>query len=323
MKFLQVGLGILVSAVVLAVLLVRVDLALLGRHLAATHWGWAAVTGGLALLGVWVRARRWHFLFPPGSQPPALGRAAMIGYMANNVLPLRAGEIVRVYVVAQHWSHGFWLPLATVVVERVLDGLSLVALLVLLIAFAPVPAALRWTAALFLTIDIVAVLALCSVAVAPGACHRMVASLTVRWPRLQRRVVDLLNTFARGLIGIRTPAHAVPLLAWTVAAWLVPVLTAWTAMFAAGLSLGIVAALAVVTFVGFGISVPSAPGYVGVFHAAAVLALAMFDVPGAAAFGYAVVYHAAGFIPITLCGWLFLLREHMSLAEARRGAMRA
>jgi hypothetical protein len=94
-------------------------------------------------------------------------------------------------------------------------------------------------------------------------------------------------------------------------------LTAWAAMFAAGLSLGIVAALAVVTFVGLGSSVPSAPGNIGVTHAAAVLALLMFGVPEVAALGYAVVLHATVFVPVTLCGWIFLLREHVSLREAR------
>jgi len=74
----------------------------------------------------------------------------------------------------------------------------------------------------------------------------------------------------------------------------------------------------VVTFVGFGISIPSAPGYIGVWHAAAVLALSMFGVSQATALGYAILYHASQFLPITLCGWLFLVREHMSLGEAAR-----
>ena len=307
----------------LVVLLSRVDLAALGQQLARTHWGWAALSGALGLLGVWVRARRWHYLFPPGSDPPALGRAAMIGYMANNVLPLRAGEFVRAYVVARRWDHGFWLPLATVVVERVLAVLALVTLFVALVALAPVPTALRWTAVLFLTLDIVAVLALSTLVVAPSACQRFVNALTRRWPRFERRALRTLDTFSRGLVGVRTPAHALPLLAWTIAAWIVPVLTAWTAMFAAGLDLGLVAALAVVTFVGFGISLPSAPGYIGVFHAAAVLALAMFAVPTAAAVGYSVVYHAAGYVPVTVCGWILLLQEQISLGEARRTLLRS
>jgi len=58
----------------------------------------------IAPLQIWVRGQRWWYLFPPGSNPPPLTPAMMIGYMANNVLPLRAGEVVRIYVVARRWS---------------------------------------------------------------------------------------------------------------------------------------------------------------------------------------------------------------------------
>jgi len=82
------------------------------------------------------------------------------------------------------------------------------------------------------------------------------------------------------------------------------------------LPLPLIAGWTVMTFVGFGISIPSAPGYVGVWHAATVLALSIFGVAQATALGYALLYHASQFVPITLLGWLFLLREHVSLGEA-------
>jgi uncharacterized membrane protein YbhN (UPF0104 family) len=72
----------------------------------------------------------------------------------------------------------------------------------------------------------------------------------------------------------------------------------------------------VLSFVGLGISIPSAPGYVGVFHAAAVLAVGLFGVSHSAAVGYALLYHASQIVPITLAGWLYLLREQVSLTEA-------
>jgi len=312
----KIALGVGISAALLVVLLTRVDLTSLGQQLAGTRWGWVAAGGALALLSVWVRARRWRYLFPPGSDVSALGRAAMIGHMVSNVVPFRAGEIVSAYVVARHWPHGFWLVLATVMVERVIDGLILIALLAILIAVAPVPAALAKAAAIFLAFAVAGALALAAVAAAPGACRRVVQALVGRWPSLERRALHALDTFSRGLVGVRAPAHSLPLLAWTAVSCLVGLLTSWAAMFAAGLSLGIVAPLAVMTFVGLGSAVPSAPGGIGVTHAAAVLALVMLGVPEVAALGYAVVLHAMVFVPITLCGWIFLLREHVSLREA-------
>jgi uncharacterized membrane protein YbhN (UPF0104 family) len=122
-----------------------------------------------------------------------------------------------------------------------------------------------------------------------------------------------------GRAGVRTRAHALPLAGWTVFVWVLGAFGAWFLLRAVHLDLTLTAGWTVLAFVGFGISIPSAPGYVGVWHAAAVLALAIFGVGQAAALGYAVLYHASQFVPVTLIGWIFLLREHVSLGEATRG----
>jgi len=313
---LKVAAGIVISVGLLAVLLWKVDLQALRAQLANTQWGWALASAFFAVAGVWTRARRWHYLFPPGSNPPALFRASMIGYMANNVLPLRAGEIVRVWVVARHSAEGFWMPFATLVVERVLDGLAVVMILGSLLLVIEVPPALRWTAGVFLGLDLIAVAILIAVATAPGACRTVIIRLTRRSEWLRARGGAVFEMFVRGLVGVRTARHAGPIVAWSFLVWLTAAFAAWTALFAAHLHLPLVAAWTVLAFVGLGISLPSAPGYIGVFHTAAVIALSMFGVSHSLAFGYAILYHACGFIPVTLFGWVLLVREHMSLAEA-------
>jgi uncharacterized membrane protein YbhN (UPF0104 family) len=135
------------------------------------------------------------------------------------------------------------------------------------------------------------------------------------------------TTWRLGCRFVRPPAYDVlmrlPLLGWTVVAWGLSATGAWTLLRAMHLALPFVAGWTVMTFVGFGISIPSAPGYVGVWHAAAVLALSIFGVAQATALGYALLYHASQFVPITLAGWVALAREGVSLADAtapRRGA---
>ena len=274
----------------------------------------------LAPLGLWARARRWRYLFPRRSNPPGLIPATMIGYMANNILPLRAGEVVRVYVVARRWGHGFWTTLATLVVERVLDSFAIVLILALLIPFIAVPGIFQWAAAGLLAVDLVGIAVLVALAVAPAACGRAAERLTRPWPRLEARALGILSTFVRGLDGIRTPGHILPLLVWTVVVWTIPALAGWTALKALGLHLPFLAGWTVLAFVGLGVSIPSAPGYVGVFHAAAALAVGIFGVSQPAAVGFALLFHAAQYIPVTLVGWLYLLREHLSLGEARQGS---
>jgi len=305
-------------------LLRSVDLPELGRQLAATQWWWVVPAVAVGPLGLWARALRWRYLFPPDSEPPGLVPANMIGYMANNILPLRAGELVRVYVAARHLraergmtaEQSLWLAGATVVVERVLDSLSLVLIMAVLVFVIPVPPALEYAAAVILALDAVAAAVLVALAVAPGPTRAVLTRLTRRWPRLARRAERGLDMVLLGLTGIRARAHRLPLAAWTVLIWALGAVGAWSLLRAVHLDLTLIAGWTVLAFVGFGISIPSAPGYVGVWHAAAVLALAIFGVSQAVALGYAVLYHASQFVPITLLGWIFLLREHVSLGEA-------
>ena len=316
MSRLKLFVGVGISVVLFAYLLWTVDLGELGRQLAAARWEWIVASVLLAPIGVWTRGRRWWYLFPAGSNPPGLVPATMIGYMANNVLPLRAGEFVRVYVVARRWGHGFWTTLATLIVERVLDSLVIVLAIVVLVLRRPVPRTLEIGAIVLLMIDLVAVTALGFLAIAPASARRILERLTRRWPTVQRRVDGIVTTFARGLEGVRTRSHFLPLLLWTVIVWIIPAAIAWTMFRALHLELPWIAGWAVIAFVGLGIAIPSAPGYVGVFHAAATLALTMFGVPTTAAFGYALLSHATQIIPITIVGWIFLLREHVTLTEA-------
>ncbi|MGH7277393.1 MAG: lysylphosphatidylglycerol synthase transmembrane domain-containing protein [Candidatus Rokuibacteriota bacterium] len=308
--------GAAISVALFAYLLWSVDLRELAAQLRQTRWGWLALAVALAPAGLFARAARWRYLFPPHAEAPGLVPAVMIGYMGNNVLPLRAGELVRVYVVARRWRQGFWTVVATLVVERVLDSLALVLLLAALIFVIPVPVALEWAAAVLLAVDVVAVAALAAVALRPDGARRLIDRLMERWPALRQRIGTTLETFVRGLDGIRTRAHILPLTAWTLVVWAIPALAAWASLRAVNLELPWVAGWAVLVFVGIGISIPSAPGYVGVFHYAATLATGIFGVSPAAAVGYALVYHASQFVPITLLGWLYLMKEGMTLGEA-------
>jgi uncharacterized protein (TIRG00374 family) len=323
---LRVVLGVAISVALLVYLLRSVDLQELARQLAATRWAWVVPAVLVGPAGVWARAIRWRYLFPPGSEPPGLVAANMIGYMANNVLPLRAGELVRVYVAARRLrtrpgielGGSLWLAGATLIVERTLDGLTLVLILAVLVLFVPVPSVLQYAALLVLAIDALLAAVLLTLALAPGRARRLLVGLSGRWPAFLVHAERGFDTVERGLEGIRARAHLLPLAAWTTLAWLLPAFGAWALLRAVHLDLPPLAGWTVVTFVGFGISIPSAPGYIGVWHTAAVLALSIFGVSQATALGYAILYHASQVVPITIVGWIFLVREHVTLGDAVR-----
>ena len=307
--------GIAVSIALLVYLFWDVDLHDIVTHLANTYWSYLAASVLLNMLSLWLRAWRWYYLFPPGAQPSHLFSALMIGYMGNNLLPLRAGEIVRVYVAARRGQR-FWTTLATVVVERALDGLALgliVAGLFLVITFPP---SLRWPAAVFLVLDLVAMILLAVLAYTPAACAAMTSALFRRWPRLEQRAMNALGTMNEGFRGVRAGHHLVPIAVSSAGIWILFAVSIWTALHATHLDLPFAASWTVLAFLGLGVSLPSSPGFVGVVQAAGVLALALFAIPRTQALSFSILLHASQFFPVTFVGLAFLLVEHVSLAEA-------
>ena len=313
----KILLGLVVSAVLLVYFFRDVDLAVVMGRLRETLWTFLALSVIMNFVSMWMRAWRWYYLFPPGSRPTHLFRALIIGYMGNNLLPLRAGELVRIYVASRRGQR-FWPTFATVVVERVLDGLAVGLIVAGLLLTMAVPTELRWSIAVFLAVDVLGLLILATIAVAPGLCRVLVELLFHRIGWLERRLLALLETMSEGLQGVRTASHLVPIALCSVAVWLSFAMSIWSALHAAHLDLPLMAAWTVVAFLGLGVSLPSSPGFVGVVQAATVLALALFAVPRAEALSFSLLMHASQFFPVTAIGLLYLLTEHVSLTDAAR-----
>lgn len=316
-RLLKIVLGLAVSAALLVYLFSHADLRAIGARLADTHWGFLAASVALSLGSLWARSRRWGYLFPPGANPSGLFNAVMIGYMANNLLPLRAGEVVRAYVVTRRGQR-FWTTVTTMVVERVLDGLAIGLLLASLFLLIPVPRELEWAALVFLSLDLALIAFLGVFALAPTRCNRLARILTGGRPSLAARLERLLDTLDRGLAGVRAPRHVLPMLGWSCAIWIAQVASIWAGFHAARLDLPLVAAWTTLAFLGLGVSLPSSPGFVGVVQAAVVTALRLFSVPYDDALSFSLLLHVSQFVPVTVWGLVLLLVEHVSLAEAVR-----
>ena len=235
-RLLKIVLGLAVSAALIVYLFSHADLRAIGARLADTHWGFLAASVALSLGSLWARSRRWRYLFPPGANPSGLFNAVMIGYMANNLLPLRAGEVVRAYVVTRRGQR-FWTTVTTMVVERVLDGLAIGLLLASLFLLIPVPRELEWAALVFLSLDLALIAFLGVFALAPTRCNRLARILTGGRPSLAARLERLLDTLDRGLAGVRAPRHVLPMLGWSCAIWIAQVASIWAGFHAARLDL--------------------------------------------------------------------------------------
>jgi len=319
----KVLLGIAVSVGLLAYLLATVDLREVARHLGRPHWGYLALSGGLGVFALWVRARRWRYLFPPNASPDRLFSAVMIGFMANNVLPARMGEFVRAYALGRTESLSKSLSLATIVIERVFDGLTLLALLAVSILFIPsrppawvVPAA-EASLALYLVVLAVMVWLWARPEVAARWLGRVLAPFPLR---LQARAQEILRSFTLGLEVLTRGRHLAVVVGLSLLIWLVVVIGVQLAFLALKLTLPLTAGVTLVAIVSLGVMLPSSPGFVGTFQFFTVTSLALFGVSDSQGFSFSLVYHAMQYFPITAMGLAYLWWENLSLREAQSSA---
>jgi uncharacterized protein (TIRG00374 family) len=268
---------------------------------------WLAPAFLVLAVAVFLRAVRWWSLYTPSSRPPlaAVTRALLVGYFFNNVLPLRAGEAARIVALHRYAGTSRVESVATSVLERVYDVLALLLLLFVLLPWLP---DVRWLDAAAVFAGLVAGLVVLSVVVLARwgvqPVHFLLRPLH-RVPRLHaERIETGAENVARGLVGLRHPAVALPAALWTVLSWIVVGLSAWLVLrgFELGVSLSPVAGIFVVITINLALILPSSPAAVGVFEAATLLALDAYGVSESAALSYALVLHALNFLPFVAVG---------------------
>jgi hypothetical protein len=252
-----------------------------------------------------------------------LWHAVAIGFMANNILPFRAGELVRLLAASRLAGARFSAVLSSVAVERIFDGLAVVALLSLSLLASDLPpdvavggVSLRHASQAAGLLGLAALAAALLVVAFPLAAERVVRRLLPAG-RFADRIVGLIEGIRHGLTVLRSPALLAGTIVWSLVLWLVNGLAFYVAFQAFDIPVGFVGALMLQGILVFGITVQLTPGFLGQFEAAIVAALALFQVPTALASSYAIAYHATTFIPIILLGAWSLARTPIALSDLR------
>jgi hypothetical protein len=293
----------------------RQVLDILGR----VNFWWAVPVVLATLVSIWLRALRWKLMLEPVKRVTLAHAysATMIGFMANNILPMRLGELVRAYALGRNSGVSKSSAFATIVVERAFDLLAILLFLgVMLLRYSFA----RWVeaagyVALVACVAMFAVMAL--LRWKRAATMRVFNSLTARLPEpLEIKANGLMHRFLDGLEVLSRGRHVVLIMVLSLATWLAMAGSYYVAFLAFGLDLPLHASIVMVVLTALAVMLPSGPGFVGTFEVGAKYGLMLFAVGESVALSYALFYHAVQFVPITLLGLYHLWRENFSLRRA-------
>ena len=248
---------------------------------------------------VWFRALRWRLLFRSDSLPDtaSLYRAELIGYFGNNILPLRLGELLRTYLIGKEWNLSKSYVFGTVVLERILDTISIVCLSFLLIIFYPQEGSIVKTIIL-------------------GGCLTFTAIL-ILWVILSwlkpvegdHKIFNALKQMIDGLLSINKAA-LLPVIVLSFLIWGIYCLDVYLLQYAFGFNLSFPQVLMVLVLSSLALAIPSAPGMIGTFHAAVKFTIVdLFGFAPNDGSSFAIIMHAYGYILLTLLGAYYFIKN--------------
>ncbi|MRR06668.1 MAG: flippase-like domain-containing protein [Deltaproteobacteria bacterium] len=317
-------LGIAVSAFFLFLVFRSIDGAKLLTALRTMDLRFLVPAVAATLFSYYLRAYRWKLLLREDKQTSManLFSATAIGYMANNLLPARVGELVRVYLLGEKEGIDKGTVFASLVLDRLFDGFSVLFILLATLFTLQLPgddAEIRTalvtggyvTVAVYLAIVIFLVLLKKKTVIT----LRFAALLLKPFPaRLAEKVIPLLGSFIKGIRLTSQPAILAGLVASSVAIWAFALWPIDLALQSFGIELPLTASLFIMVLLVIAVLVPASPGYIGTYHYACFKALTAFGISGEQAVSVALVIHALNFFPITLVGLYYLARGRMSLS---------
>lgn len=314
-------LGIIISLALLALVFYGTDFRALVEVFRTANYTFVLPALALYFVGVFLRAVRWRFLLR-SVKPIAYTRlfqVTVIGYMANDLLPFRIGELARAYILGQTEEISKASTLVTIVLERIFDGVTMLLFIGVASFFLPLEDWIRSMllvgSVMFASVVVVLVMVASFRERFDHLIHALLSRLPERWGA---RGLKLIDSFFHGLSVLRNPLDAFLALIFSILAWLCE-----AGMYAIiGVGFGITVALPVfvlTTAVANLVTiVPSTPGYVGVFHAAVKAVLVFFGVEANLATSYAFFLHALLIVPVVLLGLVLTWRLGLSLGQLQK-----
>lgn len=275
----------------------------------------AIVVGSLSNL---VRAVRWKVLL---GRSKIIGlkhifNSMMIGYMANNILPARMGELVRIYALERSTSVSKSKSAATVVLERIIDTLLLLTIVGAISVFLPLTSLIRRSSLIAAVAGMAVGIVLLFLAFKSDRLGRQIArAIRPLSEKLAVRAQHVVGRFAEGLSVLRSVKQALLVLGLTLTIWAVEAAAVVLVIMSLNINVSWVAPLFLLVVLSLSFVLPAAPGGVGTYEFFVVAAMDPFGLDGSRSIGLALVLHANMYITSGILGLACLWSESLSFGE--------
>lgn len=314
-RWIILAISILISAVFLFLAFRGLKPEQFINSLSEINLAWLAFGALWYFVAVVIIAWRWQFLLRAIKLVPLmpLSQIVSIGYMGNNVYPFRAGEALRIFLLKRDHGLPVTQSVTTVVVERVFDGIVMLSFILIGLLFVDVQSEQIQTVANIATpIFVTAVIVFFTLARFPAMMDRLVTSIAKLLPTpIANLILKLNREVLVGLGSLRTTGHLLGAIFASYTTWAVEASVYWVVMWAFGMDFPYPAALLVVGTVNLAGLIPASPGQVGVYEFFVSSVLLGLGISQDRALAYAIVVHLVIWLPVTLVGFIFLIRRGM------------
>lgn len=317
----KISISVVIGAFFLLLALNNVEFHKMKEALRNAAYIYLPVGVALSLVTNVLRSYRWKSVLRPIQNVGILSlfSGVAIGYMVNNLLPARLGEFVRAYILGKNKKISSSSIFATVVIERVFDGFTLLIFLVLISLLFSFPTWIKQLAFVAAVIFGSLGVFLYVLSVKQSLGQQLVERVLQFFPAgFAEKASRLLDSFVSGLAIVYHKKDISIAVLLTVIVWLVEGTTYYVVSLSFGIALPFYVHLLNVAVVNFGILAISSPGAIGTFEYLCTSVLALFSVSKNVALPYAIVLHAVLFLPITVAGLIYLWKENLRFAKIRR-----
>ncbi|MBT3389380.1 MAG: flippase-like domain-containing protein [Chloroflexi bacterium] len=306
--------GMLISLLALLVLFRLFDWQEVWLAVRQAEWGYLLLAVPFYAASYFLRALAWYLILQKTVPYRKVFFAMHTGYLLNNVLPFRLGELGRVYILGRD-GPGFWRIFPSVLIERAFDMAFAAALLL-----GSLPFVLQTSNAQQVALIVGGVVVFGFVVLYLLARYRQWAlkqfeCLGERWPLILRLGKERFESFLEGLGALTSPGRFLQIFVLITGGWIFAVLIQFLFLRAFYANAKIIHATFALGVSAMGVAIPSSPGYVGVYEAAIVGALAVFGIPFSTAFAFAVTAHLAYVLITGVLGAYGLSSSNLSIGQ--------